>query len=1107
MGLKGTWYSISASEAIQRLRTDASGGLSHKEARRRLLKYGKNRVHPVSRHAFYRSLRHILLDFTAILLLLTTLIGHLFGADENALMLAGIVLAHILIVVLVLYRSEMVLENMERDTLSLTHVVRQGKLFLTEPARLVVGDIVFLSEGDIIPADCRLIRSDDICVDETPVFGADSAACASVHKMADVTLRQQGGMFSAGNMVYAGSTVLQGSCTALVVNTSARCMINRVSNHSSMERQVMPHDKLFRKYGKGLSLSLIVVVFLLIVLQLLQAGSGTVLFSAFMTAMTYAVSCMGEMFSAFCTVAVACGIYSTVKKHGDINIGAMIKRPGAIDQLKKLTVLMIPRRGVLTTRAVSIDYVCTPMKMYRVVGTRYRTSLERVIRLGVVSTGCYGKELVSAGIGKAKLNDEELAILSAARSLQLYNVDLDRRFPLLTYVHADGDLSMFDMALIRGGATGFQAVIRGRPEQILSRCTYYRDGDVAAELSEKRFSKLLESCHTLEREAYTVIAIATKDVQNARAEYAPMYQSDMVFEGFLAFQVPLLQDVAHLISRCRQEGIRPILLDDGEEDSIYFARKIGIIDSPEQVMDYAEYRNAEPGMRFAQAQRGNVYKNFPPAARVELIQSLQNGGAVVGYLGKHMADLQPMEMADVSFAQNVTLSDRAKNHMVPVESEITPGGIAESASRLGCEALKARADVILSEADQGGHGGFSAMLEALTAARSIEQNLLHILYYLIPSSAARLLMMLFGILSGSVVMTAVQVAFSGLLLDCIAVLIICFETADSSILRVPARTQQRLERPKNIMLSSFLYALIWSSCSAAFLAGVTLLFPAFTRQQALSATFLFWSIQQVIFLFLVKQERIDLRPSFKINGIQIVAVSLIAEVFLLFFMYQPLGQRFGIYRFSPSCLLWVCAMVAIFVALTAFAKHLIDNCDRIREMPPDPAVVSVPTSKECTKKTNTPDAIFSERAVPPSQMVQDISVSTPSAADSEQHRLQDLSQVLPMVDQDSNGDFSDLVQDEANSQAVRKLRDNPSVSAQELYPELAQIPLDGAPTEEDDYTEIAYFENQPNSNAELFARFGVDLTQSEKVLLEEQIDLSSHESIKTEKSKSIETES
>ena len=141
MGLKGTWYSISASEAIQRLRTDASGGLSHKEARRRLLKYGKNRVHPVSRHAFYRSLRHILLDFTAILLLLTTLIGHLFGADENALMLAGIVLAHILIVVLVLYRSEMVLENMERDTLSLTHVVRQGKLFLTEPARLSTSEM------------------------------------------------------------------------------------------------------------------------------------------------------------------------------------------------------------------------------------------------------------------------------------------------------------------------------------------------------------------------------------------------------------------------------------------------------------------------------------------------------------------------------------------------------------------------------------------------------------------------------------------------------------------------------------------------------------------------------------------------------------------------------------------------------------------------------------------------------------------------------------------------------------------------------------------------------------------------------------------------------
>ena len=73
--MKGSWYTQSIAQTLNRLRTDASGGLSHKEAQKRLAKYGKNRLHPISRVAFYRSLRHILLDFTAILLLITALIG------------------------------------------------------------------------------------------------------------------------------------------------------------------------------------------------------------------------------------------------------------------------------------------------------------------------------------------------------------------------------------------------------------------------------------------------------------------------------------------------------------------------------------------------------------------------------------------------------------------------------------------------------------------------------------------------------------------------------------------------------------------------------------------------------------------------------------------------------------------------------------------------------------------------------------------------------------------------------------------------------------------------------------------------------------------------
>lgn len=1084
--MKGSWYTQSIAQTLNRLRTDASGGLSHKEAQKRLAKYGKNRLHPISRVAFYRSLRHILLDFTAILLLITALIGYAFGADSNSLMLAMIVLVHMLIVVLVLFRSERVLENMERDTLSLTHVVRQGKLFLTEPARLVPGDIIYLGQGDLVPADCRLVQSDGLCVDESAVF-CDGEDRTAVHKMADLTLRQQptGTLYSAANMLYGESVVMQGSCAAAVTATGARCMVCRTAGKTdvTVPRAAMPHERMFRKYGKNLSLSLIVVVFLLVVLQLALARSGEALFSSFLNAMTYAVSCMGEMFSAFCTVVVACGVYSTIKKHRDINTGAMIRCPGAIDRLKRLTTVIIPRRGVLTTRVQTIDYVCTPSRLYRVADTRYRSTLERVIRLGVVSTGCYGMERVTSGGQSAALGQEALAILSAARSLGLYNIDLDRRFPLVQYVRADGDISLFDMALVRGSSTGFTAVVRGRPEQILSRCRYYRDGEGATELSERRMAKLRESCHTLSAQAYTVVAIATNDVQTARAEYAPMYQSDMVFEGFLAFRVPLLADVGQLISRCKRENIKVVLFDENEDDSIAFAQKIGIAEGAEQCITGRQYAENDPAMNFMDAGNLRVYTDLAPGQRCAVIRDLQRQGETVGYLGKTMEDLAPMEAADVSFAQNVTLSDRAKNHIIPVESEITPGGIAESASRIGCEVLKDRADVILSEADENGNGGFAALMEALTAARSIEQNLLHVLYYLIPSSLARLAMVLFGILSGSVVMDAVQIAFSGLLLDFLAVMIICFETADASILRIPAQTQRRLQQPKNIMLSSLLYALVWTACSAALLAGLKLFYPALLPAQLLSASFLYWSVQQLIFLFIVKQERRDLRPGFKINGIQVATVAVIAEIFLLFFMYQPLGQRFGIVRFPPYLLLWILGAAAVFALLAALCKHLIDNCDRIRELP-------LQRAETKQRVGAAADAAAASAANGQTQPDEEPTAPTPTAEIQTvpvKDGVPDLSRVLSMIAQEDDAPLQTLLEEDLaaqseNSRVLEKLRRDPDASAQQLFPELEEtqeIPVQP----EDDYTEIEYYENQQNSNAELFARFGIELTDSEKAML------------------------
>ncbi|MBQ7983255.1 MAG: cation-transporting P-type ATPase, partial [Clostridia bacterium] len=652
-------------------------------------------------------------------------------------------------------------------------------------------------------------------------------------------------------------------------------------------------------------------------------------FSSFIGAMSFAVSTMSEMYVAFGYIVLACSVHQTVQLFRDAGgSGAILKNPLCMDKLRTMTALVVPKEGIFTTRENVADRIFAEDRLYDITDRRGRRAMERPILYAILSTGMYGeKYLQSLSDHTVRLTrtEEETSILNLARRMDIYNVRLDRAYPLLDHRGVGGE-SEFETSLVRHKEE-LIAVSRGECELLLSRCSYYYKNGRIMLLTPEIRTGILIAYRKLVRQAYSVVAMASHTYQYNNLKFVGAAQRDMVFEGFVAFRVPYLRGIGQLVEDAREAGIKVILTTERPAASeVYFAKQIGILDKKEQAVDGSTLRKMKEGIRRTNASYFRLYCGLDTAQKQELLTYLHEQGEVVGVVGRRLEDLCLLRAADVSFAQNIAVR-QDKSAIGRQDTVISK--VSDSTGEDGCEALKFESDVIVSDAQVRGGGGFRAILDTIGIAKNTDMNVIRIIKYLLCAQTARFLLVFYTILFSKDGMGAVQALFAGLFADFLSVMVIAFQKPSPDVLRTAGDAEPWLAHPLRMGIPQIITGACWACTAilASFFAGLF----GFAGTELAQGSVLYVTSMLISVLMLFSQQREDFlwRPGVRMSALHTIYLLALVELFLLFFLFPTFGTMFGVASFAPLALVIIGVLAVVELVLAECIKMLA----RMRERP------------------------------------------------------------------------------------------------------------------------------------------------------------------------------
>lgn len=785
------WYAIPPEEAAELLHSDLAAGLSASEAKRRLKKQGFNRIFPIPEGSLSTYLKQISLNPLAILLLLTTLLSAFFSSVTVSLVTLLLLVVGYTSAIFMYNKAQQIFAGMSKFSLPYAKVLRNGHLYILRQEQLVEGDIIFLSAGDIVPADARLIESDDLYLLESGITAATGAVRknAAFYDYRNLAPHQQ------VNMVFASTIVARGRGKAIVCKTGDQTLVC-LTNHN---RPAVCYDRLtlferLQKISYLASIISISAVFVFTILNLLTHRWEVL--SGFSTLLALSVATLSEFYTAFARVVVASGIFSAMQRDGKITKGALIKNADKLRSLADVTTLLVPPECLVNERDMKLSAIMAGGTFYDFDGKPQDELSIELLRYAVLSTGIYGTSRMIAlnQAGETTFTFEENAILNAGNLSGIWNRQLDEDYTLIEHrrrADAPPDAPACDLTLTRH-AGQYVLIARGDVKQILELCSHYTDPTGRPRpMTVARRQNILTDAGQLMRGSRQITAIATTLTAARNLSSLGDLVGQLTFEGLLAFDQPLLPGCAKTVQKLKDAGMRIILVSPEVSERYYhLAESLGILDDRSRAVTADEIDSMGEEAFLTNFSEYTLYQGLSLSKRRSILKLWREKGETVLYMGRELSETTMIREADVGATQALTLSGRG------YQSFSAPGGNKLSVSFSqstdgtlnGCDALRFVADLVVSMVDNDGIGGLNALTTAICTAKSIFRNLRRIFVHLTVSLTARVLLTLAGFLFGVLWLSPAQLLFWGILLDIAAILTLSLTPIDNNL---PRKTASR----------------------------------------------------------------------------------------------------------------------------------------------------------------------------------------------------------------------------------------------------------------------------------------------------------------------------
>lgn len=731
-------YLASAEDVLSEQSTNAETGLTSAEAQARAAKFGPNKLKEEEKTPLWIRFFQQMADPMVIMLIVAAVIsavtGMIQGESEwaDVIIIMAVVIINSALGVIQEAKSEEALAALQEMSAAQSKVIRDGKQISLHSSELVPGDIVLLEAGDAVPADCRVLESASMKIEEAALTGES----VPVEKHTDPIALDGADDVPLGdrkNMCYMGSTVVYGRGRAVVCGTGMDTEMGKIAGAlNDAKEELTPLQVKLAELSKILTVLVIVICVVVFAVDVLRAGIGTVaaephmLLDTFMVAVSLAVAAIPEGLVAVVTIVLSMGVTKMAKRQ------AIIRNLSAVETLGCTQVICSDKTGTLTQNKMTV------------VKHELAAPEEKLLAGMALCSDAKWDEDAGEAVGEPT----ECALVNDAAKMGMKGLDEEHR----RVGEAPFDSGRKMMSVVVEEADGnFEQYTKGAPDVVVGLCTQVYDGDKIVPMTGERREQILAANKAMADEALRVLALASRTYTEKPVDFAAeALENNLVFCGLSGMIDPERPEVAPAIAEAQGAGIRTVMITgDHIDTAVAIAKNLGIVEDRSQAITGAEIDKMSEEELDQNIEKYGVYARVQPEHKTRIVEAWKSKNKIVAMTGDGVNDAPSIKHANIGIGMGITGTDVTKNV----------------------------ADMVLAD------DNFATIIGACEEGRRIYDNIRKVIQFLLSANLAEVFSVFAATLMGFTLFQPIQLLWVNLVTDCFPALALGMEEAEGDVMK------------------------------------------------------------------------------------------------------------------------------------------------------------------------------------------------------------------------------------------------------------------------------------------------------------------------------------
>ena len=723
------YYQRNINDTYLKTETNQSTGLSQEEAKKRYEENGPNALVEKKSKTKIAMFLSQLKDTMIYILFAAATISAILGEYSDSIIILIVVLLNATIGMIQESKAEQALEALKRLSSPFAAVRRDGKVMEIPATELVVGDVVLLEAGRIIPADLRLISSINLKIEESALTGESVPS----EKDCNYVATEEIGIGDQINMAFSSTSVAYGRGEGIVVHTGMNTEIGKIATLiSQSSNEMTPLQKRLEDLGKVLGILAIVICVAMFIIAVVQKRD---IVDMLLTAISLAVAAVPEGLPAVVTIVLALGVQKMVK------VNTIVRKLPSVETLGAVSIVCSDKTGTLTQNKMTVTKIYLNNQLKDVS----ELSLERD---NTFISGFILCNDASTAHGTRIGDPTEIALLDMGALLDVTRENLETTNPRINEQAFDSTRKMMT-TVHKTQDSKIISYTKGAMDIILEKCNKILIDDKVVDISQNHIVNIKSAATEMARGALRVLALAIKENDDSATE------ENLIFTGLVGMIDPPRPEAKDAVKVFKNAGITTIMITgDHKDTALAIAEELGIAENESQCITGSELNDLTQEELNQKVNNLRVFARVSPENKVMIVNAFKSHGNIVSMTGDGVNDAPSLKTADIGVAMGIT----------------------------GTDVAKGAADMVLSD------DNFATIERAVEEGRNIYENIKKTVLFLLSSNFGEVISMFTAIVVGlASPLRAIHILWVNLITDSLPALALGVDTKDNDIMKQKPR--------------------------------------------------------------------------------------------------------------------------------------------------------------------------------------------------------------------------------------------------------------------------------------------------------------------------------